>query len=180
MVLYFLNETLTTGTPGVDHGCLRNIARYKPTNQSSTYQYYKSSYAVDGDVSTFAHVHLYNSVEAEDTQPSSIMSWEVNFQGTFNISHFVIVPRSDCCHTRFRSFEIRFFDDLDFQVGYVAMPRKPHLDGNLTHYFTPNILGSRAVVSKDSNVANDHFHFSEFEVYGAPPQTGSRHDNSDL
>jgi len=53
-------------------------------------------------------------------------------------------------------------------VGFVSMTKKPHM-GNFTHFFQPTIMGSRAVVSKDTYVANDHFHFVEFEAYGEPP-----------
>jgi len=80
MIIYYLNGAFVNTE--VDHGGLRNIALYKPAKLSSVYRNNEASYGVDGDLNTVAHAHLYNSIDAIG-QLTSIMSWEVDFQGLF-------------------------------------------------------------------------------------------------
>jgi len=143
---------------------LTNVALRKPAKQSSTYGTYSAHLAVDGDSKTFAHTHLYKTYGSAQ-QLDTIMSWEVDFMGQFRIFHVVLVPRQDCCFERFRAIEILFYDYNGKQVGFVAMGNQIH-HGTFTHSFERGIVACRAVVRKDSRVANDHLHFIEFEAYG--------------
>jgi len=84
-----------------------NVALGKPTEQSSTYSSYVSSYAVDG---TTDGGFLGSNPEGSHTKEQEYSPWwQVDLQDFFYINKLVVWHRTDCCTDRANGFIVQVF-----------------------------------------------------------------------
>ena len=81
---------------------LGNIARGKPTKQSSVAHGGVPQRAVDGNVNSH-----WNGRSCTHTQRQRQPWWRVDLQMMYPVAKVKLTNRGDCCQTRLRNFEIR-------------------------------------------------------------------------
>ena len=84
---------------------IENIAKGKPTSQSSTGWNGPSSLAVDGNFNT-----NYGGKSCTHTKKQQGAWWRVDLGKQFTIQKVAITNRGDCCHNILRKFDIRIGD----------------------------------------------------------------------
>ena len=82
-------------------GKSENIARGKPTSQSSTYINGVSSRAVDGNKDA-----MWSGESITHTRHMSNPSWSVNLMGRYMINQIKVYNRQDCCKSRLSGFKV--------------------------------------------------------------------------
>ncbi|XP_063680171.1 uncharacterized protein LOC134815562 [Bolinopsis microptera] len=88
-----LEEEMPTTFPEYE-----NVARNKPTNQSSTAHGGESKRAVDGYMAEGAV--SWNGQSCTHTNRAALEYWEVDLEHEYHIDHIKILGRSDCCRER--------------------------------------------------------------------------------
>jgi len=100
-------------------GAQINIARGKPTSQSSTDSGGVSSRAVDGNTSGY-----FDQNSVTHTANEGGAWWQVDLQGVYSLATVVLYNRTDCCADRLRDFRVRISEDgvnwKDYPLAGVA------------------------------------------------------------
>ena len=81
---------------------IENLARGRPTNQSSTYSSAPSSRAVDGNKDA-----SFSGLSCTHTNRELGAWWRVDLEREENVGKVIIVNRADCCAERLQKLEIR-------------------------------------------------------------------------
>ena len=122
-----------------EHDIGGNIARGKPTWQSSIRAGGVSSKAVDGNTDGD-----YRNGSVTQTLHSTNPTWSVNFLAEFNVKFIKIYNRNDCCGERLRGFKIVLWKDTTEVWTYNQRGPKP---GDLTKVNVPSIKANRLEIS---------------------------------
>jgi len=133
----------------------RNIALGKPAYQSSQYQTYYASNAVDNDYGTFSH-----------TQPN-LPWWKVDLQTSYNIGVVKLYNRQDCCQERLSNLKINLLD-VHNDVSPSERTYGDVRNGQIELKF--NFNGVEASLVKVSLQGNKSLHLGEVEVFEETPE----------
>jgi len=104
------DDHLTLCEVEVYRGNLENLARGRPTKQSSTSKNGNSSRAVDGNADS-----QYSGLSCTHTKMEVGAWWRVDLGHEKNVGKIIVVNRADCCAERLQNFEVR--------VGNVDSPK---------------------------------------------------------
>ncbi|KAL8181456.1 UNVERIFIED_CONTAM: hypothetical protein K2H54_002409 [Gekko kuhli] len=149
---------LKGGVPVALHGGGPNLARDRPTSQSSTYSHRdgitgKSSYAVDGNCDG-----RWISRTCTHTNYDLSAWWSVDLGKEYDISLVVVKNRQDCCGDRIRGATIHVgdymgdFGNTSFTCGTITDLRDGSLSTVLCNaargrYITIAIVGHKGTLS---------------------------------
>lgn len=92
--------------------CAVNIARGRPTLQSSTAYNGISSRAVDGTTNSD-----WSAASCTHTQTESSPWWRVDLEQTIAVGEVTVYNRGDCCGDRLSEFEVRVGASDSFASG---------------------------------------------------------------
>lgn len=124
-------------------GELTNVAKDRPTQQSSNAHGRTSENAVDGNTDG-----SWNGASVTHTNFETDPWWEVDLGDVYNISHIIIYNRTDCCNEWFDNFHI---ETLHNKLGFFSLlGRRAYGPLNWKGY-NRNILGPKLSVSESSS-----------------------------
>ena len=172
-----------TGIP--TPGSATNLARNKPTSQSSVLDSFVSTLAVDGKYDNFTHTL------AGGTSPAT---WAVDLGTNCSIERIVLWNRTSCCQSRLRDITVWVSDATGTQINFTSALLNPEnvLGGgqlnsgpnsitlDLTQLTGGPVIGSRVWVARmpdpdlsgsDGQGNSDEpevLSLAEVEVFGAP------------
>ena len=107
-----LSRNILAVTELTSYYVLANLARGKPTKQTSTAGHGKSSLAVDGSTETS---HLQNGCAHTDKQQNPW--WRVDLGKVEPVGKVIVTNRGDCCYEKLRRVEIRVGNIDDSLAG---------------------------------------------------------------
>ena len=129
-----------------------NLARGKPTEQSSTYSgQYPASNGVDGQKNDSSMFHTNNDMNAW---------WQVDLQGNYAISYIMLYNRTGCCTERERTVQVMLSQNgSNWQTIFAN-------NGSDFRELRVEAHGRRARYVRVQLAERNYFHLQEVEVYG--------------
>lgn len=137
-----------------------NVALNKPSNQSSTAYSGLPGRAVDGNTNGD-----YNFGSVTHTNADENAWWQVDLQGSYNISSINVSNRTDCCSDRLTNYLVEIFNG-----NTVVWTSENHVYPNPTAVIAvPNVSGTTVKVSL---IGTNSLSLAEVQVFGISNGTG--------
>lgn len=130
------------------HDRLPNVALYKEAYQSTTYDLYAASNAVDGNFQTITH-----TIDQMDNW------WYVDLAALYTIRQIKVYNRYDCCKDRLVGAIVKI---LDADMAVVEQRNITQIDHVVSEFEFADVVGKYVRVELDTH----HLHLSQVEVYG--------------